>query len=116
MGYDVHITRAEHWTDSENMAIDLADWLEYLRNDPEMRLDGAAAAPLSSGETLTYENEGLAVWTAYSRHEVDGGMAWFDHQGGRIVVKNPDEEILHKMRAIAEYLEAHVQGDDGEDY
>ena len=109
MGYDVHITRADEWTESETAPIELDEWLAYVRSDPEMRLDGAASAALGSGETLTYENEGLAVWTAYSQHERDGNLAWFDHRGGEIVVKNPDEEILDKLRRIAKALRARVR-------
>src|SRR5690606_27146395 len=65
---------------------------------------------------LRYENEGLAVWVAYSGHNEDGNKAWFDHRNGEAVVKNPDDEILAKMIAVAAKLGANVQGDDGEPY
>ena len=39
MGYDVHITRAEHWTESDSTPIGLDEWLSYVGSDPEMRLD-----------------------------------------------------------------------------
>jgi hypothetical protein len=41
---------------------------------------------------------------------------WFDYRRGRIVVKNPDQEILRKMWLLAQRLSAKVQGDDGETY
>jgi hypothetical protein len=116
LGYDVHITRADDWSESETAPITLEEWLAYVRSDPEMRLDGNASATSPAGDTLTYESEGLAVWTAYSQHEQDGNMAWFDHRGGEIVVKNPDPEILDKMCSIARALRARVQGDEGEPY
>jgi hypothetical protein len=115
MGYDVHITRAEHWTESKNEPFSLEEWLAYIRHDPEMRLDGYAEAEVRGG-VLGIESDGLAVWTAYSGNGIGGNMAWFDHRSGRIVVKNSDEEILAKMRQIARHFNAHVIGDEGEFY
>jgi hypothetical protein len=43
-------------------------------------------------------------------------MAWFDWHRGAIVVKNPDTEILDKMKQIAAALGAFVVGDEGERY
>ena len=59
---------------------------------------------------------GLAVWAAYSGHDPQGNQAWFDWRDGRIVVKNPDQEILAKMRQVAAHFRARVMGDDGEEY
>jgi len=81
-----------------------------------MRLEGSAAATTSSGDTLVYENPGLAVWIKYSGHGLNENMAWFDYRNGEIVVKNPDQEILIKMHQIASVLGARVQSDDGEAY
>ncbi len=116
MGYEVHITRAESWLDSDATPITLEEWLAHVAGDPELRLDAAAEAPLADGSTLRYESEGLAVWTAYSGHGEDGNMAWLDHRDGHVVVKNPDEEILGKLCEVAAALGARVQGDDGETY
>lgn len=115
MGYDVHITRKQQWFDEEPV-ITPAEWAEYVRTDPTMRMDGFAEASNPAGETLRYENAGLAVWTGWSRDGQDGSMAWFDFQNGNIVVKSPDPEILQKMWVIAEALGAKVQGDEGETY
>jgi hypothetical protein len=116
VGYEVHITRAEDWSDSEKWPVPLEEWLAYVAHDPDMRLDGAAESTTPDGATLRYENEGLSVWTAYSRHGLNGNMAWFDYREGRVVVKNPDDEILGKMVEIARDLDANVQGDDLERY
>jgi hypothetical protein len=116
VGYDVHITRAEDWLQSNDAPITLTEWKDYIQSDPEMRLDSYAEASTQTGETIRYESQGLGVWTAYSGHEIDGNMAWFGFCDGRIVVKNPDEEILRKMCAIAAKLGARVQGDDREFY
>ncbi len=112
MGYDIHITRADHWTDSESQPIGREEWISFLTADAEMRLDNFAEAETSGGEIIRYENEGLAVWTSYS----GDGTAWFDYRHGEIIVKNPDEEILGKMRQIATAFGARVMGDEGELY
>ncbi|MEW6349233.1 MAG: hypothetical protein AB1646_09235 [Thermodesulfobacteriota bacterium] len=116
MGYDLHITRAKDWTESLDHPISLEEWESHVARDHDMSLTGFAEADIGDGESIRYENEGLAVWTAYSGHGKEGNMAWFDFHDGRIVVKNPDEEIIGKMIAIAEALGARVQGDDGEVY
>jgi hypothetical protein len=115
MGYDLHITRAAHWTESDSQPITLDEWLGYIASDPEMSLDNYAEAQVGN-EVLRYDNEGLAVWTAYSGHGLAGNMAWFDYQRGSVVVKNPDEEIIRKMKQIAQQLHASVIGEEGERY
>lgn len=116
MGYEVHITRKASWFEDDGPVISLKEWVEYVSSDTEMRLDGYAEARTPAGAVLRTEDPGIAVWTAYSGHEVDGNMAWFCHFGDRVTVKNPDEEILAKMHAIAVSLGAKVQGDEGELY
>ena len=117
MGYDVHITRkAESWVDQDDPAIiTLEEWKTYVASDSEMRLDNYAEAPIyGTNDTLHTESEGLSVWLPYSKNGRAGNYAWFDFQEDRITVKNPDEEILAKMLAIAQALNARVQGDDNE--
>jgi len=116
MGYDVHITRAEQWLDSPSTPISLQEWFDYLKSDPEFRLDGFAEATTPERDTVRSEDESLAVWTAYSRNDVEGNKAWFQWADGEVVVKNPDKEILGKMIAISKVLGGRVQGDDGEGY
>lgn len=116
MGYDVHSTRAKDWFDADKDPISLEAWTAYIASDSEMKLEGEAKAIFADGGELIYANEGLAVWTAYSGHGLDANKAWFDHRAGCITVKNPDDEIIGKMKAIAVQLGAHVQGDDGESY
>jgi hypothetical protein len=116
MGYDVHITRANEWFNSASTPITLEEWLTLVERDPEMRHDGFAEATTPKGETLRVEAEGLCVWTAYSGHGVNGNMAWFSWFDGNVSVKNPDSEILQKMRRLAQQLGARVVGDEGEHY
>lgn len=117
MGYDVHITRKAAWFDeADAAAITLQEWQDYVAADPEMRLDNYAEAPLPDGGFIWTVGEGLCVWTAYSGNGQHGNYAWFDWHEDRVVVKNPDAEILVKMKSIAQALAARVQGDEGEYY
>jgi len=112
MGYDLHIIRAEDWTESGSDPITQNEWRGYVESDPEMEMTGRAEAIAGDGSHIVYENEGLAVWNGHS----DGEEHWFDLRDGRVTVKDPDEEIVGKMYRIAEKLGARVQGDDGEFY
>jgi hypothetical protein len=93
MGYDLHIHRVDHWTDSGDRPITSAEWLAVVAGDPELHLDPA-------------NGPYFAVW--------DG--AWFDWDDGRVSTKNPDRPKLAKMLSLAARLGARVQGDDGEFY
>jgi hypothetical protein len=116
MGYDLHIARADDWLDAEESPITLDEWWRYVEEDPDMRMDNQAVGTVEGEPAIVYENKGLAVWTRYSGHDPKGNMAWFDYRDGRIVVKNPDEEIIRKMKQIASHFGAKVLGDDGESY
>lgn len=117
MGYDLHITRKEDWSNEDStQEISLAEWTAYCQEDDEMRMDNFAEARPSDGSYFKIEKDGIAVWKKYSLDGVNGNHAWFNHSFGNISVKNPDEEIIRKMISISEHLGAHVQGDDGEVY
>jgi hypothetical protein len=117
MGYDLHITRKENWFDEDDSnEIRLSEWIGYIKVDTEMRLDNQASATTDNGDNVTYKNNGLAVWTSYSKNGLDDNYAWFDLRTGNLTVKNPDDEIKNKMIDIADRLNAKVQGDDGETY
>jgi hypothetical protein len=115
MGYEVHITRKENWFD-EGPDISLDEWLDVVRADSEMRLDGQAEATVGEGAVLTMEDPSMSVWVAYSKHGKNGNMAWLWHSRGNVMAKNPDEEILRKMSLIAKQLSAKVRGDESEVY
>lgn len=115
MGYEVHITKKDMYFDEDGEVITLESWKEYVKQDQEMRLDGFAETNTPDG-TLRIEDESLAVWTEWSKHQIDGGMAWIHHFNGCITTKNPDNEMLKKLYQIAQYFEAKVQGDEGEIY
>jgi hypothetical protein len=99
MGYDLHITRAEQWTESEQLSITADEWLAYVATDPELRLAG-------------YNGPYFALWSGPSKHP----DPWFDWSRGCIETKNPDPPLIAKAIAIAHRLQARVLGDDGEAY
>ena len=100
MGYDLHITCADDWTDSMQAPITADQWLGLVAADPELML------------ALEYGPE-FVLW---QRSSSTDEQAWFDLVDGQILAKNPDEAMIIKMIEIAGKLKAKVQGDDGEDY
>jgi hypothetical protein len=99
MGYDVHITRAELHFENDGHWITAQEWLQYVKQDPELKLAG------DNGEYF-------ALWSGKSEHP----DPWLDWSEGNIYSKNPDDPLIDKMVAIAKKLNAKVQGDDGEFY
>jgi hypothetical protein len=101
VGYELHITRAENWFDSEQDPIPADEWLAYFKRDPELTIDPRGNGPY------------FALWL---KHRVGGDYAWFDWFKGAVSTKHPDRKILGKMLEIAKRLGAKVQGDEGEAY
>ena len=100
MGYDLFITRAEDWIDSESNPITSEEWLAVVDEDPEL-------TPWAA-----YPNSHFAVWSGRSEH----AEPWLDWAKGYIYTKNPDAPLMKKMVEIAKRLNARVLGQDGEEY
>lgn len=116
MGYDLHITRKEEWSDDDGAVISLDEWLAVVDADPDLRHDGFAETRTPDGNVLRIEQPGLVVWTAHPDARQEGDLAWLSYSGGAVVVKNPDPAFIRKMIEIADRLDAHVEGDEGERY
>jgi hypothetical protein len=101
MGWEIHITRAEHWPDSDEHPIRAEEWLALVEADPELTIDPRDNGPY------------FALWLA---HRVEGDHPWFDWFRGAINTKHPDRKTLGKALEIARHFGARVQGDDGEVY
>ena len=113
MGYDLHITRKDDWSDDdENREIALPEWLAYIEADPDLVLSDAYRIKVLRSETESQVAPGYCDWTAHPSKEA----WWFAYSSGCIETKNPDEDVIKKMLSIAEALGAKVQGDDGEIY
>jgi hypothetical protein len=100
MGYDLHITRAPEWSESDQHPITADEWLAVVAADPELSLRPG-------------HEPYFAEWSGPCSHP---GGSWFSWDEGQIYTKNPDRRILAKMLQIAGRLGARVQGDDGELY
>jgi hypothetical protein len=107
MGYDVHITRADHWPESDDTPISIAEWEALVKRDPELSLEPTLEAKLPDGRVLRTDSPGMARFK---------GVVHFLYEEGRVTVTDPDRETIRKMRAIAQALGARVLGDDGECY
>lgn len=101
MGWEIHITRADHWPESDRHPITAHEWMRLVETDPELLID-----PRDNGPHF-------ALWKA---HSIDGDNPWFDWCDGTISTKYPDRKTLGKALEIAHHFGARVQGDDGEEY
>ena len=99
MGYDVHITRAEQWFESEERPIQVDEWHSYAASDANLSREG----PFDSGQHFYNWRVG----------DTETWLDWFD---GAIYTKNPPEDVRASMFEIATRFGARVQGDEGEYY
>ena len=101
MGYDLHITRAENWTESSDSPIGYEEWIAYAEGSESL----AAAGTLNLKEEPTEQ-------TIY---QIARGpnLHWWR---GEVVVTGADEGHVDVLRPHAVALAARLQGDDGEVY
>src|SRR5687767_8616171 len=102
MGYDLHITRKEDWSEEDGPTISEAEWRRVIEEDPELQLDTDTRCAMSDGEYV------FAAWNGEP-----GALGYYN---GEITANSPDEPLIRKMVAVAERLNANVQGDDGVRY
>ncbi len=115
MGYDLHITRREHWADTDVPDISLDEWLSYIKTDSELELRNESE--IISGSENNFENRpGFCEWNSHPTERDPTSRPWFAYWKGSIETKNPDAPTIRKMIQIATALNAKVQGDDGEFY
>ena len=98
VGYDLHITRREYWSDEDGPEISLDEWISYRSHDTELAQD-----PYNEGP----EN------TIFVAHPERWPLWW---SRGEIYTKNPDDLVISKIVRIAAALNARVLGDDDEIY
>lgn len=115
MSYDLHICRGINEIDRKEAHIILEEWENIVNNDVEMNMKGFAEAKLPNGKSLKIESNGLAVWNKKRLLRQDI-IAYFNYNEGKISVSNPSDDIIKKMKDIANKLHAKVIGDDGEEY
>lgn len=113
MGYDLHITRQEHWADQETSSIPLDEWLAYVDSDKELEVTNGYDIKIGS-EAQFQNRPGFCEWNAHPTERVPNSRPWFAYWKGSIDTKDPDAPTIRKMMQIASILNAKVQGDDGE--
>ena len=99
MGYDLHITRADDWSENDGQKITAEEWIEIINEDPELLPDPPNG-----------------VYSVLWKGKSGSQDPWFDWFDGNIFTTNPDRAVVEKMLQIAAFLHAKVQGDNGEIY
>jgi len=108
MGYNIHITLADNWYDSENNPI-TPDLLEEISVIP---LSNASGMNPKSGEVIEQCFESSFYWP----NENSDKKCMFHLIDGQLVFKYVDDSQIEIAKDLASYLGAKVQGDKGEVY
>jgi hypothetical protein len=112
MGREVYITRKKEWFESgTEKNIPLDDWMSFVKNDPDMRLDNFTMVKLENGEMFKYDNPGTAAFLHRKCGEMEVCEIIFEYISGNIRVNDPDTETMEKIKHIAFKLNAHVQAE-----
>lgn len=101
MGYDLHITRAEAWYDSESAPITREEWEAFAHG----RLPVGGWATLHDGTRRP-----IFACTAAG---VEVSLDW---HADVITIAGATLEAAQGLRWIADALDARLVGDDGEAY
>jgi hypothetical protein len=114
MGYDLHITRKEHWSDEMRPGVDISleDWLIYIDQDTQLELSDSYRIKVPGSKTESQVAPGFCLWKMHPSND----KPYFHFSDGDISTKNPDGDTIQKLLTISEKLNARVQGDDGEIY
>ncbi len=110
MGYELHITRREHWADADGPEIAYFDWLDYLNIDRSLQEDAVFQKEGSEAQERT-----CVIWTDWSGRK-GGKEARLWLRDGNIVTSDADAEFRRKMFVMADVLGAKLQGAKGEIY
>jgi hypothetical protein len=106
MGYDLHITRAVCWSESESDPISAEEWHALVDADPEL-------------QHASVGNRHFVFWIGHPHAQerlIPDEQAWFLWFNGYIYTSDVDRHVLTKMLDVARRLGAAVQGDNGEWY
>ena len=96
MGWEIHITRKQHWAEPDGPQITFQEWQQYLATDAEIVKD------LVNGEHdfLMLLADGTAC------------PLWYNFDLGELHAKHPSDEAIEKAKQIAVALRARVLDDD----
>lgn len=107
MGYDLHVSRARFWPDSEQNPISHAELVAALRARP-----GWSPAPSTTGKVADLPR----VFQYDDPVDARASLAYVIWTEGRITVSKPGEASLPELLTVAGSLGAMVIGDYDEIY
>jgi len=99
MSYNAYITRGKFWAEDQGQEVAAEEWLGIIRTDAEL-----------------VHNERNGPYFAVLKEADRCDDSWLDWSDGNIYTSYPKPALQRKMLQIADRLEAHIQGDDGEIY
>ena len=105
MGYDIHITRSLHRTDSEDKQISLGELMEYFSSKHDFVYSNQFS--ITEPYIVTIKGD-FFIW------KTDEQSIPFKFFKGKLTISSGGVEVIEKMKEIANDLNAIVQGDDGE--
>ncbi len=115
MGYNLHITRREVWSDPFGPEITLQDWLDYLNIDRSLQKDVRFESSRDTGVSTGSDEPTAVFWTEWPSR-VDGDEARLSLSNGNISATDADADLRRKMFVMAHVLGAKLQGENGETY
>lgn len=104
MGYELHLTRAEHWADSEDDPISLSEWEDFA----------SGSGDLHDGGWVESEDGSRRRVFSHVHEGVEFSLTWRDGQvdiAGVVGVK-----AAKSVSWLATAFGAQLVGDDGETY
>ncbi|HEX7134294.1 MAG TPA: hypothetical protein VF228_17090 [Iamia sp.] len=101
MGYDLHITRTDDWTQSADDPITLDEWLALASASVHVEEDGRVTGGDVTPFHLVADPDGPNLY-------------WYED--GRVVVRGVETSSFPHLVDLAAELGAKVVGDDGEHY
>ena len=107
LSYDLHVVRTSSWLDAEDDPILKADVDALVEADDELEWSTEDWVDLTEGRKQKPTRYFMILWRGHPC------FLWCRNQ---ITCSRPTEEQTGKLVEIAERLDAHVEGDDGECY
>jgi hypothetical protein len=107
LAYDLHITRANEWYESEGNGFSLEELKEYFSG--KSGFNYSKVFSITGPVTVSIEGD-FFIWAS------EDAELSFRYKQGRIIVSGANDDVIEKMKEIAAELCAKVQGDEDEIY
>lgn len=115
MAYSLHIIKSQYsWEANEN-PIKLEEWIELVKTDSQMKMKSEfEGINPRTKEKIIIKLRDTAVWL-FKNENIEYEVP-FTYKKGAISVSHTDDNVIEKMKEIAEKLNGRVVGDEGEEY